>query len=75
MQVESIAECSKWRIDSAILLTFIKVPFVTKIFFFYFEWPFTQASLYTRLLVYVCVFVCLYSGVFFALGQVLSDAR
>ena len=38
MQVKSIAECSK---HSAILLTFIKLPFVIKIFIVsIFEWPF-----------------------------------
>ena len=31
MQVKSIAECSKWE-HSAILSTFIKIPFVIKIF-------------------------------------------
>ena len=37
MQVKSIAECSK---DSAILSTFIKLPFVIKIFILSsFEWP------------------------------------
>ena len=38
MQVKSIAECSKGH--SAILSTFIKLPFVFKTFFFvYFKWP------------------------------------
>ena len=38
MQVKSIAECSK---HSAILSTFIKLPFVFKIFLLsIFEWPF-----------------------------------
>ena len=38
MQVKSIAECSK---HSAILMTFIKLPFVIKIFVLsIFEWPF-----------------------------------
>ena len=46
MQVKSIAECSKGSIlqqreHSAILLTFIKLPFVIKIFvLFIFEWLF-----------------------------------
>ena len=41
MQVNSIAECSKSKEHSAILLTFIKLPFVIKIFvLFIFEWPF-----------------------------------
>ena len=40
MKVESIAECSK-REHSAILSTFIKLPFVIKIFVVsIFEWPF-----------------------------------
>ena len=40
MQVKSIAECSMGSI-SAILLTFIKQPFVIKIFVLsFFEWPF-----------------------------------
>ena len=39
MQVKSIAECSK-REHSAILSTFIKPPFVIKIFVLHiFEWP------------------------------------
>ena len=39
MQVKSIAECSLEH--SAILLTFIKLPFVIKIFILsIFEWPF-----------------------------------
>ena len=42
MRVKSIAECS--REHSAILSTFIKLPFVIKTFalsvFVYFEWPF-----------------------------------
>ena len=38
MQVKSIAECSE---DSALLLTFIRLPFVIKIFVLsIFEWPF-----------------------------------
>ena len=42
MQVKSIAECSKGdREHSAILLTFIKLPFGIKIFVLsIFEWPF-----------------------------------
>ena len=42
MQVKSIAECYKGGIlQSAILLTFIKLPFVIKIFVLsIFEWPF-----------------------------------
>ena len=41
MQVKSIAECSKGREHSAILLTFIKLPVVIKIFVLsIFEWPF-----------------------------------
>ena len=40
MQVKSIAECSKGEY-SAILLTFIKLPFVIKIFVLSIvEWPF-----------------------------------
>ena len=45
MQVKSIAECSKGE-HSAILLTFIKLPFAIKIFVLsifvlsIFEWPF-----------------------------------
>ena len=40
MQVRSIAECSKGE-HSAILLTFIKLPFVIKSFVLsIFEWPF-----------------------------------
>ena len=40
MQVKSIAECSPWE-TSAILLTFIKLPFVMKIFVLtIFEQPF-----------------------------------
>ena len=39
MQVKSIAECSFWE-HSAILSTFIKLPFVIKIFVLsIFEWP------------------------------------
>ena len=38
MQVKSVADCSKWH--SAILSTFIKLPFVIKIFVLsIFEWP------------------------------------
>ena len=49
MQVESIAECSKGE-HSAILLTFIKLPFVIKIFaLFIFECRFTQVLLYLDL--------------------------
>ena len=45
MQVKSIAECSK-----GILLTFIKLPFVIKIFVLsIFEWPFyTGFTVYGR---------------------------
>ena len=40
MQVKSIAECSNGE-HSAILLTFIKIPFVINIFVLsIFEWPF-----------------------------------
>ena len=39
MQIKSIAECSK-REHSAILLTFIKLLIVIKIFLSVFEWPF-----------------------------------
>ena len=40
MQVKSITECSKGE-HSAIILTFIKLPFVIKIFVLsIFEWPF-----------------------------------
>ena len=40
MQVKGIAECSK-GVYSAILLTFIKLPFIIKIFVLSsFEWPF-----------------------------------
>ena len=51
MQVTSIAECSKGH--SAILLTFIKLPFVIKIFALtIFEWPFytgfTVVCIYAR---------------------------
>ena len=46
MQVKSIAECSKGDY-SAILLTFIKLPFVIEIFNLYvFEWLFIQVLLY-----------------------------
>ena len=48
MQVKSIAECSK---HSAILSTFIKIPFVIKIFALsiYFEWPFkTDFTIYSN---------------------------
>ena len=46
MQVKSIAECSKGE-HYAILLTFIKLPFVIKIFVFvYFSGRFTQVLLY-----------------------------
>ena len=42
MQVKSIAECSKWSILQYICqLTFIKLPFVIKIFVLsIFEWQF-----------------------------------
>ena len=51
MQVKSIAECS-------LLLTFIKLPFVIKIFVLsVFEWPF-----YTGFTVYVKPHAKLYSG-------------
>ena len=54
MQVKSIAECSKGSIlgafqgeHSAILSTFIVLPFVIKIFVLsIFEWPFSQVLLY-----------------------------
>ena len=43
MQVKSIAECS--REHSAILLTFIKLPFVFMIFVLsFFEWPLKTGS-------------------------------
>ena len=51
MQIESIAECSK-REHSAILLTFIKLPFVIKIFVLsIFEWPFYTGFTVPSLLV------------------------
>ena len=47
MQVKSIAECLE---HSALLLTFIKLPFVIKIFVLsIFEWPFyTGFTVYSR---------------------------
>ena len=63
MQVKSIAECSKGREHSAILSTFINLPFVIKIVVLsIFEWPF-----YTGFTVFtynVCQFVCLTLGMF-----------
>ena len=51
MQIESIAECSK-REHSAILLTFIKLPIVIKIFVLsIFEWPFYTGLTVPSLLV------------------------
>ena len=49
MQVKSIAECSKGE-HSAILSTFMKLPFVIKIFILsIFEWPFyTGFTVYTQ---------------------------
>ena len=45
MQVKSIAECPKGE-HSAIFSTFIKLPFVIKVFVLsIFEWPFTQILL------------------------------
>ena len=45
-QVKSIAECSKGE-HSAKLITFIKLPFVIKIFVVsIIEWPFSQVLLY-----------------------------
>ena len=53
MQVKSIAECSRGE-HSAILLNFIKIPFVIKIFgLSIFEWPFYKG--FTVLFVSVCV--------------------
>ena len=52
MQVKSIAECSKGG-HSAILSTFIKLPFVIKIFVLsIFEWPF-----YTGFTVYIYEYI------------------
>ena len=53
MQVKSIAECSK-REHSAILLTFIKLPFVFKTFVLsIFEWPLKTS--FTVLVFYVTI--------------------
>ena len=61
MQVKSIAECSKGsnELHSAILLTFIELPFVIKIFVLsIFEWPFYTGF---SVLICQCIFYCLFS--------------
>ena len=59
MQVKSIAECSKGE-HSAILSTFIKLPFVIKIFdLYFFELPVKTG--FTVMCFIVLIFVCILS--------------
>ena len=55
MQVKSIAKCPKG--NSAILSTFIKLPFVIKIFVLsIFEWPFHKGlTVYNTKLLYISI--------------------
>ena len=70
MQVKSIAECSQ---HSAILSTFIKIPFVIKIYvLFMFEWP-LKTSLTAYVMDHPEFIACSFMEIYIGLKRIIAQ--